>query len=215
MSHPTWVELDAHYLRNDSQTVRSHVDSCEECRAHLERLSEPLEPAAWLTTIKPQPARRHMFGGLALAGALAVGVMLSPTSTPQIRSKSAPAVSVFAKRDERVELWDGRSAFRTGDAIRFEVFSGAMREVAVLSESPNHEVTVLYQGAVEGDLSTLLPMSLRFDSASGPGQVVVVMSAMQLDALQLRAAAIRETRNESIWVTRLSFPKVKSSEQVP
>ncbi len=214
MNHPSWVELDAYYLRNDSQTVRSHVDLCQECRAHLERLNEPLEPAAWLKTIKPQPARRHVLGALALAGALAVGLMWFPTSVPQIRSKSAPAVSVFAKRDERVELWDGRFAFRAGDAIRLEIFSGGMREVAVLSESPNHEFTVLYQGAVEGDVSTLLPLSLRFDSASGPEQVVVVMSATQLDALQLRAAAAQDTRNEAIWVTRLSFPKVKSSEQL-
>lgn len=211
MSHPSWVELDALHLGAADASQLQHVTSCAQCGDYLERLKAPLPPAAWLSSAAvPSPRRlRPMWTALAAAMVVALLLVAIPP-VDETRAKSAPAVSVFARHNDRVELWDGRTPFHAGDAIRFEVYGGAMGAVTVLSL--NGEPKVLYQGPIRGEPRTLLPLSFTFDAARGPESVAVVLSLEPLDAAGLRQAIANDTRTESVWVTRLTFPKAEQKE---
>lgn len=209
-NHPKWVELDALFLGDKNEQAALHVAGCMLCSKYLASLGE--SPIGFPHPSLPQREK----GGwrfLAAAAAFAALVLTVWSGSEQTRAKSTPAVSVYTKHQERIELWDGKTPFQSGDAIRFEIFSGAMKSVAVLSRPVGEEPTLLYQGNLSAEPTTLLPLSFSFDEAPEPENVAVVLSAQSLDPATLQNIARHERRDPSVWVTHLQFPKTKKAAQ--
>lgn len=216
MNHPTWVELDALYLGDVNEQASHHVGQCTQCADYLASLSAPtlnaqsILPRIQLGTRTP---RRSFVGPTFAALAAALVVFSVWPRAEQTRPKSTPAISVYTRQKERIELWDGKATFQNGDAIRFEIFSSEMKSVAVLSWPPGQDPQLLYQGQLSADATTLLPLSFSFDEAPEPENVVVVLSAQSLDLSKLQNAARQERRDSAVWVTRFQFPKTTKVRQ--
>jgi hypothetical protein len=203
-SHPTWLELDAHHLGANDTGIAQHVASCASCTEYLKRLAEPVPVPMWLGRVERRRPRWHLRvaagAGLALAASLLVSVFMPGD---RVRPKGQPSVAVFARQKDRVELWDGRTRFRRGDAVRFEVYAGVSKHVTVTSPARVR----LYDAAVASGQRTLLPLSFVFDADPGDETVFVVLSPDVLSDAALADALEHEPHDSKAWVIHLVLPK--------
>jgi hypothetical protein len=209
-AHPTPLQLDALFLGEPLPELAAHVSACESCSRYLERLRAPIALPSWLREVEPPRTRRlWSIPALAIAGMIFAVWLTPPAST--LRAKTAPGIAVYARQGEHVTLWDGRSPFRAGDAIRFEIDSGDLHSVALVT----HDARVIYQDELAGTGPALLPLSLTFDAEPGPEGLVVVLSRSRLPAEELLRATRELPRDQGVWTTRFVFPKHPVKEGTP
>lgn len=152
-------------------------------------------------------------GALVIAAAAAVLVFIMPRPTPlphesqdSVRSKGAPMVSVYIKRDDRVWLWDGQDAVHPGDQLRLKISAEGYQHIAVAAPmSGSQQLRLLYSGALSSR-QFLLPMSWVVDAQSDVEDLYVFLSRKTLPkALKIPSQGTSEA--DSIWTQRLLFHK--------
>jgi hypothetical protein len=212
-THPTWLDLDALHLGEQDEAVSAHARGCGSCRAYLERLGQPGDAPPWLSALThPAPRRSWVAVGAAAMVTVMAALVAGPLLRQEVRPKAAPAVAVYARHGSRVALWDGRSPFSPGDAVRFEVATEGFTYVTVAAASPAGLVR-LYDGAPAAG-SPLLPVSFTFDDSPDAEVAYVVFSRGRLEDAALREAMRLGRRDVQVWVTSLRFPRV-AREEIP
>jgi hypothetical protein len=234
--HPSFFALDRLRLGDDDHALRGHVAGCSRCRAYVDADADavagprPLSAPAWLSgvTLRPIPrphvtrARRlpawlFLPSLAAVAAAAALWLVVRPTlrlgDSPAadpfagIRAKGPPSVVVFVKRDGRVLPWDGSFSLRAGDALRLQVAASAYSRVSVASVAADAGAPeVLYDGALDGERPTLLPVSFRVDQRGQREVLSLVLSRRTIAPADHRQGGTPAEEQQS-WRQILVFDK--------
>ncbi|MDX2009011.1 MAG: hypothetical protein SFW67_02415 [Myxococcaceae bacterium] len=186
MNHPSFLALDHFALEPRAGTVQAHVDTCSQCRAHVEavRVATPFPAALEALPRRPGvwPWRPALaFGGL-LAAALALGVVTMTTpSAPAVTAKGAPEVVVWLNRGGVVTKWAGQP-IRAKDAVRLEIAPAGLDTITVYDE---RQQTILYAEGVAPHGTSLTP-AWAFDGQAEVERLRVIVSRgpVPLEALQ-------------------------------
>jgi anti-sigma factor RsiW len=217
------------------RAVRDHLAGCPTCAAEVaaSRAAASAEAAgptpAWLDLIRvaPPPAppaapprregalRRLRWWLLPIpaAAALAAAALLLGPATPpadlaagDVRETGVPAVTVYVKRGDRVDAWDGRSPVRPGDRLRVGVRGAGFAHLSVASLQPGVDPAVLYAGPAAPRGETLLPLSFLVDGGGPAEDLSVILSPEPVPpAAHARPPGAPPRRGE--WTTRLHLPK--------
>jgi len=187
-THPSFLALDREALGVGEDETRAHLETCEQCRVHVQAVStQPAMPAA----IRPRRARRAWpfalaFGAVASLALLWVAV---PQDGPAIQAKGHASVAVFVKRGTEVFMWDGKTPLRVDDRVQLMIEPAGMDHVYV-RDGEGH---TMYSGALQSELTTL-PLSWRIDAAGSSETFSVVLSAFELrdDELDTRPDVLRQ-----------------------
>lgn len=211
-SHPSFFALDRATLGSDEVDAhRDHVDSCDRCRAHVERLLRPDPVPAWVVELRPPRARptwRWWGSGLALAGAVAalLFVVLHDRRDRDAFTtvKGSATVVVHVKRGDEVFVWDGVAPIQPGDRLRLEVAPGGHRHVQVFTSAR----VSLYDAPLPTQAGpTLLPKAWQVDDQPGAETLIVVLSDDPVSADSLDRAP-----DDRVWRTTLILNKTTPEE---
>lgn len=131
---PSWTAYDA---LTRTATARA-ADTTQRTTA-----SAPAEASLVPVPARPGPLRRRPRFGLAVAAALAAALSMvvvlrppAPETTPAVRSKGAPHLSFFVKRDGRVFAGTRDTVVHPGDRLRFTYAMPETAHVAVIGRDP-------------------------------------------------------------------------------
>lgn len=183
-THPSQLALDRVALGADpGPDLARHLAACSACARALAGRREAGPAPAWAAGLAAPPSPRHRSraGWLALVpalGAAALAAILLPGGRevpPAVREKGSPAVAIYLKRGAEVTTWDGHSPVRTDDLLRVGVRGGGYARVSVASLSASAPA-LLYQGPLQEQGETLLPLSFRVEGQEGAEEVSVVLS---------------------------------------
>lgn len=187
MNHPSFLVLDTFAVEPHAGAVQDHVDSCSQCRSHVEtvRVAAPFPVA--LETVPP---RRRLwagrpalaFGGLLAAAAAAlVLVTIARPSTTLVTAKGTPGVVVWLNRGGVVTKWEGQP-IRPKDAIRLEVAPAGLDTVTVYDEGTQ---TILYAAAIAPHGTSLTPAWVLDGEAKAERlRVILSRGAVPREALE-------------------------------
>ncbi|MGC4120954.1 MAG: hypothetical protein QM765_41540 [Myxococcales bacterium] len=220
-AHPSFLELDRAALGSIGEPLRQHLESCQACRSHVERVQQPLPVPAWIREEATRPKRRwlpSLAGSLAALATAAVAFFVlwsGPVSKPEVQIKGQAAVALFVKRGEQVRLWDGRSPVRPGDLLRLKVVPEGLGQVLVAVPTPDGGLSALYQGVIATREETLLPESWRVDDSAGPEVLAIALSAERIDVGTLKQALEQTAPRADLWTTVLSLQKETPVEVQP
>jgi hypothetical protein len=218
--HPSFLELDRAALGGGAPETALHLNHCARCQSYARTVQTPPPLAPWIAGLQSKegtPGRMPpllwlLGGGLAAAVVLVAVLMLWPAARAPdnlqgrlFASKGSPAVALYIKREERVALWDGRSAIQVGDRIQLEVAPGGFSRLTVASIGD--ETELLYAGPIEPARPAMLPVSFLVDARPGAERLVLGLSRRALTAEALVAAAAAHQRDESLWTTELVLTK--------
>jgi len=215
------------------RALRDHLAGCPACTAEVasRRAAAGAEPApAWLERVRVAPlpptgpaapprrgrtllALRWWLLPIPAAAALAAAaLLLRPATAPtdlaggDVREKGLPAVTVYVKRGDRVDAWDGRSPVRPGDRLRVGVRGAGFAHLSVASLQPGVDPAVLYAGPAAPRGETLLPLSFLVDAGGAAEDLSVILSPEPVaPAAHARPPTTPPRRGE--WITRLHLPK--------
>lgn len=185
LTHPTAVELESYWFGEASEartkTIKDHVETCEVCTKHMERLAEgfehltaldPLSEPAWSDAIG-----RKFAAGIEMIVEAANGAFTSATGmireamTPQVTMKlsPAPAVAMGQHQHKRAHsaLWHD-AAFLTDEV------SG---EVSGSSDGATRRGIITVVIHKSGDFVATPPI---IDLVSNRGAVVVTQSGLDM-----------------------------------
>lgn len=219
--HPSHYALDRAVLGSpDDPEVVRHVARCARCaRAMADRRAAPDAPP-WLGAVEvraerarppwwrrwraflPVPALAALALVLAVAG---VGRAPAPPSGA-IRAKGSPVLTLYVKRGQVVSPWDGRRPLRPGDRLRLTVRGAGFGHVSVAAVAGAEEPVVLYEGPVEPDAETALPLSFRVEGGGEEDVLSVILARRPVLASEHAAAAGRVEARDT-WSARLHLPK--------
>lgn len=196
--HPSFVALDRLHLGLGLEADQRHAQTCDRCGAYLGRLAQPLSvPAALEDRLAPRPRWRRwpwLAGGLATAAA--VLALLVPAE-PEVRTKGAPASSLFVKRGDAVTRWDGATSVVAGDGLQLEVQPEGFGWLVVLDGAE-----LLWQGAVTTPRHTL-PVSWRVEPGTEVVELRLVFSQAPLSPAEALGAWTGGERSAQRWATTL------------
>ncbi len=211
--HPSEYALDRAALGAATPDVADHVARCSRCSDAVAARRAPVEPPAWLASVKLGPERRRRprwwilpIPLLAAAAALVVAVHGGTIrdGAAGLREKGAPRVTVFVKRGDAVAPWDGRAAIRPGDRLAISVRGSGYAHVSIASLTAPETPAVLWAGPLQQDGDTVTPLSFRVDAQGGDEVLSVVLSTDRISPAQHVAAPRRDGR---VWSVRLDIPK--------
>ncbi|HUS66177.1 MAG TPA: hypothetical protein VMZ28_16605 [Kofleriaceae bacterium] len=199
-SHPSFLALDRAALGAAlDPAARAHVDGCERCQAHVDRVQRAEPPAPWLRALPPaRPAWRswRWGGGLALAAATACALLLlvrargrgddDRAGAGATTAKGAPEVLLHIKRGDSVTTWDGAAPVIPGDRLRLEIAPSGYRRVQVIGSGGAllHDAPLRAPG--------LLPVAWEVDDQPGPETLTVILT---------------DHPRDRAWRTTLTLPK--------
>jgi hypothetical protein len=155
--------------------------------------------ATAVRSIPRRPSRLRtalVVGGGLLSCAAALMLLVRPLSPgPHERSKGAPHIGYFIKRDGRVSFGRPGQRLREGDLLRFTVSSDRARYLALIDHDPqgarvyypagSHAVKVGIGNAVA------LDFSVELDDSLGPERIYAVFCAETFALEPLRAELAR------------------------
>jgi hypothetical protein len=237
--HPSYLALDRAALGSRTAELDRHLAECERCRAHIERVSEPvavpsaavLERHARRAPMRRPSARRGWLGGLAAAAAAAVLLVAVLTGREGARparpadrvasevgfdtAKGGRAVGVYVLRGRHTFLWNGTEPVAPGDSIRLKLVPDGMTQAHVFSLSRASELVLLHRARIVPDRDALLDAAWKVDGVGEREVLIVVLSADPLSLARAQAAAREGGMGEDVWVARLTLPKRPSTEEVP
>lgn len=225
--HPSFLQLDRLRWGGGSAELRVHVEGCAACAAHLERLAQPVATPSWARELEERPrgwrsllpGGRRWVWGAALAGAMAVLVLVGvptprppeDTPAPYVGIKGMPTVVVHVRHGQAVSAWDGTRPLVPGDSVRLEVVAPGYPQVLVGSPTPEGGFLPLYEGALPKE-GALLPTSWQVDAQGEGEHLVVVLSRTPLAPAVLQQALTERSRTPDVWVTELRLPKQSAPE---
>jgi hypothetical protein len=170
------------------EVARQAVDkTLAESPQDAERLKELQVDSAAFLTLHPPGAfaarvlkeqtpwwRRPMLWLPLVAGAAAaVAVMIRP-SEPELLTKGAVTLVLHRKSASGSEVVGAGHALRSGDALRFQVRSGAPGFTAIFSKDASGLVTLAPRDAQAAPSETILEDAVTLDDAPGPETFIVV-----------------------------------------
>jgi hypothetical protein len=197
VSHPSYLALDRAALGAPSAELASHIESCPECRAHVEAVTEPA-PGSGIVTVRQRidaERRSKLRSAVALLPLLAAAagvsfVLMRPQpdlpagpreSEPYIGTKGFSSVWIYVKHGANSELWDGKRPLFAGDRLRLKLDPGQFRYVAVYSIKKPSEPALLYSGSVEPGQSVTLPDAWEVDAEPGAERLLVAFSTAAVE----------------------------------
>jgi hypothetical protein len=217
LAHVSSLELDALALgalpAPRKERVVAHLGACESCRERSEELAAlrsqftrsvlprhlaalPWRPSPW--------ARWGVLWGrlvpvLVVAG-LALFLVL-PRERTSVESdlavKGGAALRIFVHRGERVWKAAEGEALAPRDQVRFQVESGGLPYLLVVSIDGAGKPSVYYpyggrqSGPVALQEEVVLPDSIVLDAASGPERLYALFSREPLQAEAVKAALLK------------------------
>ncbi len=188
MTHPSFFALDSHALDPQPGEVKTHLESCSQCQAHVAALkvTSPL-PSKLEGLVSDQPAAspwwRFVALGLATAAVILSAGYGATREPPQlITAKGTPAAALWLHREGKVIVWNGQPML-AGDAVRIEVAPAGFTHVTVYDE---HTRQVLYEARVADDAPTLTP-AWEFDGQAASESLRVVISRGPVSPAVLQA----------------------------
>jgi hypothetical protein len=201
-------ELDA----QERQRVESHVATCPRCHAQhaeLERTRAEFYAAAPSfeqhaarfvtgTRVRSRPQRvAALAAGLAALAALAV-IALRPGGLPITRSKGAPYIGYFVKREGRVVPGNEATSLRPGDLLRF-TYSSNREYYLALFNLDSREASVYFPSApqaahVPSGSEIPLDFSVELDATPGVEHVHALFCEQRFELEPLRAALFASGR---------------------
>jgi len=212
-----WV-LDAHVAsgRKDPE-IEAHLVTCARCRGYVDKMATLAAPPAWNLPARPAAAanpRTRKIGAapkrswlVVAAGvtALAAGALLWARMPPKdehayVGVKGTPATQLLVRRSGRVEIWDGKSDVRAGDALALRVACEGFAHVTVATPGAGGKPVRLFDGDCATGTSPL-PFTLLVDDTPGDERFTVVLSASRLDETALpRATAADAGPSADVWI---------------
>ncbi len=177
MNHPSRLALDRLALAQGAPPaeLRSHVETCEACRAHLAAVQVELPRPAWLDGVASRPPRWRL-PVIALAGALAASlVIVISLPRPDAVAKGNPALTVWIKHGEQVTPWSS-GPVRAGDAVRLEVAPSGFSHVLVAQVPASGAPRVLYEARLERTRPTVLTPAWTVDAEGAEEHLAVLLS---------------------------------------
>jgi hypothetical protein len=191
--HPSQLQLDAVHLGVDDPAARAHLAGCARCRERV-RVAE-IDHRYFLASVMPRHtigrARRAWWLGVsvfAMAAALVVMFVRTPTEEPVLGIKGAPDVQVYANQDGRVVALRDGMELRPGDRIRFVVLGAAHQPVVITSIDGADRSTVFFDGVPHAPRYEV-PGSVILDDTLGP------------ERLYLRVGV--EPRRQILWFRKV------------
>lgn len=225
MKHPSFLQLDRMTLGgNTDEATAHHVQECAQCLAHLDRVTADRPIPAWAKDLG-NPRRRRWANVWALAGAtaaaglgLVLGLAIDTADGPgMVTAKGSPAVGIYVKRDQRVSLWDGRSAVRPGDSLRLKVVPDGFSFVTVFTRSDrkhrDHGLLELHTAPVSPEGETILPVAWRVDDRAGDEVLFVVLSREPVPELADTDQLSEWSDSQNGWWTELNLQKSTNLEE--
>jgi hypothetical protein len=236
--HPSYLALDRAALGSRTAALSRHLAECERCRAHVDRIAEPVAVPGAVELDRPgrraverrQPARRGWLNGLAAAATAAVLLVAlligrdrdepprpadTPAETGFDTAKGGRAVGVYVLRGRHTFLWNGNEPVEPGDSIRLKLVPEGMTQVHVFSPSGARELALLHRARIAPDRDALLDAAWRVDGVGEREVLIVVLSAESLSLARAQAAAREGGMGEDVWVARLVLPKRPATQEVP
>jgi hypothetical protein len=240
--HPSYLALDRAALGSRTAALSRHLAECERCRAHVDRIAEPValpsglefERRAQRAPVERRPpAARAWLSGLAAAATVAlllIAVLTGRERNQPVRpaggdtvatedgfdtEKGGRAVGVYVLRGRHTFLWNGAEPVEPGDALRLKLVPDGMTQVHVFSQSGARDLVLLHRARVAPDRDSLLDTAWKVDGVGEREVLVVVLSAEALSLSRAQAAAREGGMGEDVWVARLILPKRPASEEVP
>ncbi len=227
--HPSCLALDRYALGVSTADVATHVESCPQCRAYVQTVSIEAAPESWVRTVAESRSRLmrrwwsvewwFMGGGAVAAAAVVLIALMLPILPARddspVRAKGGAAVAVFVKRGEAVRPWDGRKPIRPGDALRLQVAAGAYAWITVLTPASKSDaglLSILYEAAIDGDETSILPAAWHVDAQPEDEVLYVVLTNEPLAKVPTaaRLTAAMRSREAGVWVRRLVLPKERT-----
>jgi hypothetical protein len=201
-------ELD----EQERQRVESHVATCPRCHAQQAELEQKraefyaaapsFEQHAARFVTGPNSRRRSrrvaaLAAGLAALAALAV-IALRPSELPITRSKGAPSIGYFVKRDGRIVPGSATTSLRPGDLLRF-TYSSSREYYLALFNLDSREASVYFPSAphaarVPPGSQIPLEFSVELDATPGVEHVHAVFCEQRFELEPLRAALFASGR---------------------
>jgi hypothetical protein len=201
-------ELDG----QERQQVEAHVATCPRCHAQhaeLERKRAEFyaaapsfeEHAARFVTapnVGGRPRRvAALAAGLAALAALAM-IALRPSGLPITRSKGAPYIGYFVKRDNRIVPGSEATRLRPGDLLRFN-YSSSREYYLALFNLDSREASVYFPSAphaarVPSGSEIPLDFSVELDATPGVEHVHALFCEQRFELEPLRAALFASGR---------------------
>jgi hypothetical protein len=205
MSHLSSIQIDglASGLVSDA-AARSHVDSCDRCRADLAAAESAMAHfksailPRTVDTLRPAPAWRRWLPALVVPVLAAAALVLwlgrkAEPSQPDIGIKGDVTFQVFAKRGTEVlQLRDG-TKLRAGDAIRFVAGAQSAQYLLIGSVDGSGKATLYYpyggpRSAAIGKMPAELPGSIVLDAAPGPERLFAIFSTQPIEGEEMTRA---------------------------
>jgi hypothetical protein len=230
-THPSFLALDRLALGGDVPAeIEQHVAQCERCRAHLERVRQPMPVPRWVGELRAPPARglagwaRERWVRWLWAGGTCALVLLALIVTRAgvvrhdevyIGARGTAAVGLYVKRGERVFLWDGLQRVQAGDRLRLKLVPEGFTQVAVFTQHANEaRPELLFESPLDSPEEVVLPPAWVIDDEPG-AEVLIVVLAHGLSAAELQARAQRgpEQARRDVWVRRFTLDKATENEK--
>jgi hypothetical protein len=211
--HPSYLELDRLAVGGIASTaLRSHVEGCAVCRAHLERVAPAQAVPSWVAersehSAAPHPRRlRAALFGVVLASAAGMLLWRAPTEPAHYDTKKGlPSVLVHVQHRGVHRTWDG-APLEAGDQIRLEVAPEDFRYVSVFgAAAAGQPAPALYRGPVPPHVHTPLDKAWQLDAQPGAERLTLVFSHAPVsleEARQMLAAP-----SSAVHVVELVLPK--------
>lgn len=199
---PSRFKLDQYLHRDlsddDEKTIATHLESCENCSAYIEKakssesaFSEALNPKQFSAQLeakleKNQKSSSRLFSALskyvyqlaALSALLVLSIALfvvtsnknqtTPISDTTI--KGGVSVKIFVKRDEKVFQLEKNDTIKANDALRFEL------------ANQNYAFFFLLGIQQDGLISAYIPFSGKESISLTPNQLNKLPNAIKMDA---------------------------------
>jgi hypothetical protein len=212
-----WV-LDAHVAsgRKDPE-IEAHLLTCARCRGYVAKMAGLAAPPAWnlppraAAAARPRPRaiaatpKRSWLVVAAGVTAIAAGALVWARMPPKddrsyVGVKGTPATQLLVRRSGRVEIWDGKSDVRAGDALALRVACEGYSHVTVATPGSDGKPVRLFDGECATGTSPL-PFTLLVDDAPGDERFTVVLSAARLDEAALpRATTADAGPSADVWI---------------
>jgi len=231
--HPSFLELDRHALGAGRADTAAHVASCETCRARLIDIGQvgPASDApAW--ALRLEPRQRPLFGWLtarrvrplgwgvtAFACVFALWLASGHLGTRPIGTgvdsyvgtKGGPALWLYVKHGERIDIWNGTDPVHPGDLLRLKVQPARYRHISVFTASGKTPAAYarLYDGPVAAP--TALPFSWKVDAQPGDETLVVVLASESVSPDEVANVLTRGDDGRR-WSRRFVLAKVGARE---
>ncbi len=174
MSTPiSWIRLERYHLGESDSTERARIEaSLTDCAISRERLAQIQQDARPLPALPTAPVRRWSpaWGGLALAAALLLAVLVPRGNTPK-----GGDVAITLVRERAGSVTVAPESYRDGDriSIRLTCPSGSPTVTVVVSQGEQRHTPIPEQSVVCGNQ---VPLSGAF-RATGPGDLMVCVTA--------------------------------------